>query len=63
MSIPLTHEPMTRYPVKRLAAHGLCSALAVLVVLVAPAAMTRPQSTQRRQALRPLPGRLDSTLV
>ena len=54
---------MTRYPVKRLAAHGLCSALAVLAVLVAPAATTQPQSTQRRQALRPLPGRLDSTLV
>ena len=47
-----------------MAAHGLCSALALLAVLITPAALlAQPQSTQRFQALRSLSGQLDQTLV
>ena len=57
---------MGRYPLQSVTAHGLCSALAALLMVAAPTAMTaaaQTQSTQRFQALRPLPGRLDQTLV
>ena len=54
---------MRRYPVKCLAAHGLCGALALLAVWAAPAAMAQPQATRRLQTLRPLPGTLDPALV
>ena len=54
-------------PLKSLAAHGLCSAMVLLAALATPAAMAQPQvqrqSTRRLQTLRPLPGRLDQTLV
>jgi len=58
---------MRWYSVKSLAAHGLCSAVALLAALAAPAAMAQAQgleqSTQRPQTLHPLPGQLDPTLL
>ncbi len=57
---------MGRHPLQSVTVQGLCSVLAALVMAAAPTAMTAPaqaQSTQRFQALRPLPGRLDQTLV
>lgn len=56
-------------PVKPLAAHGLGSAVALLVawtgpVAIAPApAQAQEQSIHRPQTLRPLPGRLNQTLL
>ncbi|MYC50668.1 MAG: DUF3370 domain-containing protein [Synechococcus sp. SB0662_bin_14] len=58
-------------PVKSLAAHGLGSAVALLTAWAGPVAMApaqgqvqvQEQSTQRPQALRPLPGQLDQTLL
>ncbi|MXY19387.1 MAG: DUF3370 domain-containing protein [Synechococcus sp. SB0676_bin_10] len=52
-------------PLQAMAAHGLCSAMAVLAMAAAPTAMgqEQAQSTQRFQTLRPLPGQLDQTPV
>ena len=53
--------------VTSLAAHGLCSAVVLLAAWIAPAAMAQAQvqgqSTRQLQALRPLPGQLDHTLL
>ena len=56
---------MRWHPLQAMAAHGLCSALAVLAMAAAPAALAQvqAQSTQRFQTLRPLPGQLDQILV
>ena len=59
---------MHRHSVTSLVAQGLCSAV-VLAAWAAPAAMgqrqvqVQAQTTQRPQALRPLPGQLDQTLL
>ena len=56
-------------PMNSLAAHGLCSAMALLAVWGNPVAMTpaqgqvQEQSRQRSQTLRPLPAQLDRTLL
>ena len=49
-----------------LAVRGIAKAMVLLAALAAttaPTGMAQPQSTQRLQALRPLPGQLDQTLI
>ncbi len=48
---------------KPMATRGLRGAMALLAALTAPIALAQTQGIQRLQALRPLPGQLDQTLV
>ena len=48
---------------KPMATRGLRGAMALLAALAAPVALAQAQGIQRLQALRPLPGQLDQTLV
>ena len=54
---------MRWFPMKTMATYGLWGAMALLAALAAPVALAQTRSTQRLQALRPLPGQLDQSLV